>query len=137
MRSAHHMYGVTSPKKLDLAKPPVTPVGSWEWELEVEERGVDRLCEMLHKMGEEHECLRWSISRKFMLAETLNVPLNISFEEHKLIERDYRWWAAREKDPAKKARLTGLANLAHDMAVNERRKAKPPTRKRSSKKGKK
>jgi len=131
------MYDVTSPKKLDLAKPPVTPVGSWEWELEVEERSVDRLCEMLHKMGKEHECLRWSISRKFVLAETLNVPLNISFEEHKLIERDYRWWAAREKDLAKKARLTGLANLAHDMAVNERRKAKPPTRRRSPKKGKK
>ena len=136
MRCAHHMYGVTSPKKLDLAKPPVAPVRSWEWELDVDGRSVDRLCEMLRKMGKEHEHLRWSISRKFILAETLKVPLNISLEEHKLIERDYRWWAAREKDPAKKARLTDLANLAHHIAVNERRKAKPPTRKRPPKRKK-
>lgn len=103
---------------------PKPPVGSWRWELDVEQRSLDRLLGMLERRRLEEERMRRGIARKRWLA-TLGVPLEITAEEHALIERDFRRRAASEPDPTKAAELRSLANLAANLA-----KAKPPARKR-------
>jgi hypothetical protein len=104
-------------------------IPSWEWELECEERSLDRL----------HEALRRQIAaarailtlKTKLIAAGLRITLTSS--EHAMVAADFEGWARTERDPKKAAELASLGRLSRMLCKSAQErdpKAKRVTRKR-------
>ena len=106
--------------------------GTWEWELWVEDRSLDRLIEMTRRGTAAARAVLDIKAR--LIAAGLRIRLTSS--EHAMVAVDFEDWARTERDPKKAAELASLGRLSRHLCraaverENAAKKAKRPARKR-------
>ena len=116
-------------------KLPSAPFGSWALYLDVEERSLDRMIEMMRRQIAAARAIL-TLKTKLIYAG-LSVTLTAS--EYAMVAADFEVWADKERDPKEAAELASLGRLARilcksalDWEAAAEAKAKRPARKRRS-----